>query len=125
VVRTLLDRKLITITGRADGPGRPLLYSTTKEFLRYFGVNELTDLPKPREIEDILKDDNVLPDDMAESVDLTQLDLSKIAKGTTDSGEEQKQGDKPEDKPEDSSDKPSPKPQTENGKDSRADHAAE
>lgn len=54
VLHTLLERRLITITGRAKGPGRPLLYATTQEFLQYFGINDLTDLPEIREIEDIL-----------------------------------------------------------------------
>lgn len=57
VVRTLLERKLITISGRADGPGRPLLYKTTREFLRYFGINDISDLPKPREMEELLKEE--------------------------------------------------------------------
>jgi segregation and condensation protein B len=65
VLRTLLERKLITISGRAEGPGRPLLYKTTAEFLRYFGVDTLSDLPKPREIEELVKEENS-PDDAAE-----------------------------------------------------------
>jgi segregation and condensation protein B len=55
VIRTLLERKLITISGRAEGQGKPLLYKTTKEFLRYFGVNDISDLPKPKEIEELFK----------------------------------------------------------------------
>jgi len=66
VLHTLLERKLISISGRADGPGRPLLYKTTKEFLRYFGVNDISDLPKLREIEELLKEEDHLPDDAAE-----------------------------------------------------------
>ncbi len=58
VIKTLLERKLIAISGRDDGPGRPLLYKTTKEFLRYFGINDIKDLPKPREIEELLKADS-------------------------------------------------------------------
>ena len=61
VIRTLLERKLVTISGRSEGPGKPLLYRTTKEFLRYFGVNSIEDLPKPREIEEIMKEDQPLP----------------------------------------------------------------
>jgi len=66
VLRTLLERKLITISGRSDGPGRPLLYKTTKEFLVYFGINTLSDLPKPREIEEILKEKESLPEEATE-----------------------------------------------------------
>ncbi len=45
VLRGLLDRKLITITGRAEELGRPLLYGTTTRFLELFGLASLTDLP--------------------------------------------------------------------------------
>jgi len=46
VLENLLKRRLIKISGRKDAPGRPLIYSTTKDFLKYFGLNELQDLPK-------------------------------------------------------------------------------
>jgi len=45
VLENLLKRKLIKISGRKEGPGRPLLYGTTADFLKYFGLKELTDLP--------------------------------------------------------------------------------
>jgi len=54
VVKSLLTRKFITLLGRARGPGRPLLYGTTPQFLRYFGLNDLEDLPKPKEIEELM-----------------------------------------------------------------------
>ncbi len=60
ILNTLLDKMLIAITGRAETIGRPLLYSTTNEFLKYFGLNKLTDLPKPREVEEIMKDEDFL-----------------------------------------------------------------
>jgi len=56
-LRTLLDRKLLEIRGRDDGPGRALLYRTSTEFLQYFGLNSVKDLPKLREVEDILSED--------------------------------------------------------------------
>jgi segregation and condensation protein B len=46
VVRSLLERRLITIAGRAEELGRPILYGTTPEFLRQFGLAKLDDLPK-------------------------------------------------------------------------------
>lgn len=58
MINALLERDLITIVGRAATPGRPLLYGTTKTFLKHFGINDLIDLPKPREIEEILNDNN-------------------------------------------------------------------
>jgi segregation and condensation protein B len=45
VIRGLLERRLVRIAGRREAVGRPLLYATTKEFLLYFGLNDLTDLP--------------------------------------------------------------------------------
>ena len=60
ILSSLLEKYLIAITGRADSVGRPLLYGTTDEFLKYFGLNNLTDLPKPREIEEIMEDDDFI-----------------------------------------------------------------
>jgi len=54
VVKNLLERNLIFISGRSETIGRALLYSTTPEFLRYLGINEISDLPKPKEIEELL-----------------------------------------------------------------------
>ncbi len=53
VVRTLLERRLIKILGRKDVPGRPLMYGTTKEFLRYFGLKDLSELPTLREFKEV------------------------------------------------------------------------
>jgi segregation and condensation protein B len=50
-MKTLLERHMITIVGRSDKPGRPLLYGTSKEFLEYFGINKLSDLPRIDEFE--------------------------------------------------------------------------
>ncbi len=60
IIATLLDKQLITIKGRAEGIGRPLLYITTEDFLKYFGLNKISDLPKPREIEDIMQDEDFI-----------------------------------------------------------------
>ena len=60
ILTTLLEKNLITIKGRAESVGRPLLYGTTDEFLKYFGLNSLTDLPKPRELEEIMQDEDFL-----------------------------------------------------------------
>jgi len=54
VLATLLKRSLVTIAGRAPGMGRALMYRTTKEFLRYFGLNSLTDLPRLQEFAEVL-----------------------------------------------------------------------
>jgi len=54
VIKNLLERNLVAIAGRAEGAGKPLLYGTTKEFLRYLGINDVSELPKPKEIEEIM-----------------------------------------------------------------------
>ena len=45
VIRNLLSKGLIEESGRSDGPGRPILYATAPEFLQYFGLTSLKDLP--------------------------------------------------------------------------------
>ena len=55
IVNSLLDRELITMLGRSESLGRPLLYGTTSEFLRVFGLNALEDLPKMKEIEELIE----------------------------------------------------------------------
>jgi segregation and condensation protein B len=59
IVNSLLERELITIIGRAKSPGRPILYGTTKNFLKVLGLNSVDELPKLKEINDILKNEKV------------------------------------------------------------------
>src|SRR5437763_827779 len=54
VIATLLDRKLITTTGRKDVIGRPILYKTTKEFLLRFGLKDVNELPSMEEFEKLV-----------------------------------------------------------------------
>ncbi len=60
VLKTLLGHELIKIKGRDMGPGRPLLYKTTVKFLEYFGLNRLSDMPKLKEISELLDSDPTL-----------------------------------------------------------------
>ncbi len=57
VLHTLLERDLVTVRGRSQALGRPLLYGSTEEFLRYFGINSLSDLPSPEELRSLLGSD--------------------------------------------------------------------
>ncbi len=50
VLRSLMDRRLVKIVGRAEEIGRPMLYGTTKAFLEVFGLASLKDLPKAEEL---------------------------------------------------------------------------
>lgn len=49
-IQKLLEKDLIEVSGRSDGPGKPLLYSTTSKFTDYFGLKTIDDLPKPKEL---------------------------------------------------------------------------
>ena len=73
VVRTLLDRRLAKILGRKEAPGRPLLYGTTPEFLQYFGLKDLLELPTLKEFAemDTPEPPGTLPEDedMLEAVE--------------------------------------------------------
>ncbi len=55
VLKTLLDRKLITTAGRKNVLGRPILYKTTKEFLVRFGLKDLSELPTLKEFEELAR----------------------------------------------------------------------
>ncbi|MFL3006076.1 MAG: SMC-Scp complex subunit ScpB [Candidatus Neomarinimicrobiota bacterium] len=57
VLKTLLNHELIKIKGRDIGPGRPLLYKTTPKFLEYFGLNRISDMPKLKEISELIDSD--------------------------------------------------------------------
>lgn len=58
-VNKLLERGLIDVQGRADTPGKPLLYVTTKEFLDFFSLQSLKDLPKLREIRELVQEKEI------------------------------------------------------------------
>jgi segregation and condensation protein B len=50
-IRSLMEKHLVKIAGRAEEPGRPILYGTTKRFLEVFGLNSLKDLPQPEALQ--------------------------------------------------------------------------
>jgi len=74
VVRTLQDRGLIDVVGRAEGLGRPLLYGTTQRFLGHFGFASLEELPRPEDLPVVLKERVPLGDDESE-LDASQLEI--------------------------------------------------
>ncbi len=59
IVNSLLERDLICITGRAETPGRAILYGTTDTFLKILGLNSTGDLPKLKEINEILQNEKI------------------------------------------------------------------
>ncbi|MBZ5587841.1 MAG: SMC-Scp complex subunit ScpB [Acidobacteriia bacterium] len=61
VVRTLVERRLVVVSGRKQVVGTPLLYRTSKEFLVHFGLPDLSALPTPEEVEQIAGESAVEP----------------------------------------------------------------
>lgn len=75
VLLSLLEKNLVAITGRSESVGRPLLYGTTDEFLRIFGLNSLNELPKLREIEELMEEDAY----SAERIEVVNVDPTSDA----------------------------------------------
>ena len=87
VLRSLMDRRLVTIAGRAEELGRPMLYGTTRDFLSQFGLGSLRDLPEmtdPQAVSAVRK--------RPEPADETESETSpQSADQTTQSADEQSQ----------------------------------
>jgi len=79
IVKTLLEREWVRVVGHRDVPGRPALYATTREFLDYFNLKSLEDLPALSEIRDI---DSIDPE---LSLQVAEVQVSQ----TTEDAEEQ------------------------------------
>ena len=88
ILNTLLEKNLITIIGRTETIGRPLLYGTTIEFLKYFGLYNLSDLPKPREIEEIMKDEDFIEQKNKIMMNLVEETLEQELEGTEGKNDE-------------------------------------
>lgn len=61
-VHKLLEKELIEIKGKADTVGKPVLYGTTSKFMEYFGINDLSSLPQPK---DLIQENNSIGNDEA------------------------------------------------------------
>ncbi len=82
VLKTLLDKRMITTAGRKEVMGRPILYKTSKEFLMRFGLSDLDELPSLKEFEALARealggDEGIAPE---------------ITAPSTESGEENREG---------------------------------
>src|SRR6202166_1892431 len=69
VLKTLLDKRLITTAGRKEVIGRPILYRTSKEFLMRFGLSDLGELPSLKEFEGLAVPDELPTDELDEVLD--------------------------------------------------------
>ena len=74
VLKTLIEKNLIRIAGRKETVGRPILYGTTSEFLQYFGLNSLGELPRLEEF-NITESDIELPEHLKQKE--TQDEISR------------------------------------------------
>jgi len=52
-LQKLLEKELVMVAGRSEGPGRPLLYGTSEKFMDYMGIKSLADLPKTKDFKEI------------------------------------------------------------------------
>ena len=94
VIRTLQDRDLVDVVGRAEGLGRPLLYGTTQRFLEHFGFASLDDLPRTEELPILLRD----------RAPIEELEKEMEEDADTPSEEDPFQGDEAKDEAEDDPD---------------------
>ena len=76
IIRVLQEREWITVVGHRDVPGRPALYATTKQFLNYFNIKNLQQLPALRDIKDFAELDPELELVLARSAELPTTDSS-------------------------------------------------
>jgi segregation and condensation protein B len=74
---TLTQRKLVTVVGRRESIGRPILYGTTSEFLRQFGLNSLDDMPKLESF----NIDNMAAAAQSTAVELIEQETEPVAEG--------------------------------------------
>ena len=68
-IQKLLEKELIVINGKGDGPGRPLLYATSKSFMDHFGLKSVKDLPKLKDLH-ILDNEIGTPSDLVDEMDV-------------------------------------------------------
>ncbi|MEZ4987956.1 MAG: SMC-Scp complex subunit ScpB [Saprospiraceae bacterium] len=68
-LQKLLEKELVFIVGRSEGPGKPLMYGTSEKFMDYFGLKSMDDLPKPKEFKE---PDNVIGEQSPEEEEVQQ-----------------------------------------------------
>ena len=83
VLHTLLEVNMVRIVGRSEGIGKPMLFGTTREFLVHFGLKGLSELPKPKELEELLTEGQ----HKAEARQLA-LELDELKKQAGEDGED-------------------------------------
>ena len=77
VLQSLIERGLVSISGRSDLPGKPFLYETSSNFLEHFGIKNVEDLPNSAELRSV-----ELPQPESEKESAEQLALAEVTKNT-------------------------------------------
>ncbi|MFM7218129.1 MAG: SMC-Scp complex subunit ScpB [Bacteroidota bacterium] len=77
-VQKLLEKELISISGKSDGPGRPILYTTSDSFMDYFGIKSVKDLPQLRDIQ-VESNEIGQPADYVDAVEEKQVEAEVTA----------------------------------------------
>ncbi|MEE9439301.1 MAG: SMC-Scp complex subunit ScpB [Saprospiraceae bacterium] len=67
-IQKLLEKELVEIAGRSEGPGRPLLYATSEKFMDYFGLKSIADLPKTKDIVTVENEIGEIPIEIMEKI---------------------------------------------------------
>jgi len=92
IIRTLLDREWVRVVGHRDVPGRPAMFATTRQFLDYFNLKSLQELPPLSEIRDLdkLNPELALDDDELGSMRVLELppEVDELAAAGLEDGEE-------------------------------------
>ena len=78
VVRTLLEKKVISPGGRKKVPGRPIMYRTTRKFLEYFGLRDLSDLPTLEDFKESELEGQISPDQIPLPFDELSGDTAEV-----------------------------------------------
>ncbi len=90
VLKTLIERNLVRVAGRKETIGRPMLYGTTSDFLQYFGLNSLEELPRLEEF-NITEKDIELPEHLKKEEEEVSIGDSQPAEEPHQSNMEEKQ----------------------------------
>ncbi len=78
-IQKLLEKELVQISGRSEGPGKPLLYSTTEKFMEYLGIRNMDDLPKLKDFKEMELENMV-----GEPTDLLDMEAGVPPQGEPD-----------------------------------------
>jgi segregation and condensation protein B len=78
IMRNLMERRLVKIVGKKDVPGKPMMYGTTTDFLQYFGLKDLSNLPTLKEFQELEAGEEIMEEallqeqDVQDGVDATE-----------------------------------------------------